>query len=286
MPHTVGRQTADRPEKTADIGRTQTRQVAFRSLSTMKSSQSSPVNVAWLFALLAASLTFTAHAQSEQETRMRAALAAPDRAEENRVRDAARRPVQVIQFVGIQTGMTVLDVIAAGGWYTEVLSAAVGPSGQVIAHNPAFFISREGFLEAERERHARLGNVRALHGDIADGGINGTVDAAISALNLHDTYNGQGEDAAVALVRQIFDALKPGGVFGLIDHRGDAGQDNQAFHRMQVSQARDVLTRAGFVVEAESEILANPADSRRNIRDPELERNTDRFLLRARKPGS
>jgi predicted methyltransferase len=242
-------------------------------------------SVAWLLAVLAAGLTFSAHAQSEQEARMRAALASPDRAEENRVRDAARRPIQVIQFLGIETGMTVLDVIAAGGWYTEVLSAAVGPTGQVIAHNPAFFISREGFLESERERHARLGNARALHGDIADGGIDGTVDAAISALNLHDTYNGQGEDAAVALVRQVFDALKPGGVFGLIDHRGDAGQDNQAFHRMQVSQARDVLTKAGFVVEAESEILANPADPRRNIRDPELERNTDRFLLRARKPG-
>ncbi len=217
---------------------------------------------------------------------MLAALASPERAAENRERDAARRPIQVIQFVGIQTGMTVIDVMAAGGWYTEVLSAAVGPEGQVLAHSPAFFTQREGFIEAERERHARLGNVRPVHGDIPDANLGEVADAAITALNLHDIYNGQGEDAAVAFVRGVYDALKPGGVFGVIDHRGDAGQDNQAYHRMQASQAREVLTRAGFVVEAESEILANPADDRRRpVRDASLERNTDRFLLRARKPG-
>lgn len=227
-----------------------------------------------------------AQAQDEQEARLRAALASPERAAENRERDEARRPIQVVQFLGIETGMTVLEVIAGGGWYTEVLSAAVGPEGQVLAHVPAFFTQREGFVEAERERHARLGNVRPIHGDIPDANLDAVADAAITALNLHDTYNGQGEDAAVAFARGVYDALKPGGVFGVIDHRGDAGQDNREWHRMQVSQARDVLTRAGFVVEAESDILANPADDRRrSIRDPSLERNSDRFLLRARKPG-
>ncbi len=249
----------------------------------MKSSALLNVTGALVAALL---LAAPVSAQDGQEARLRAALESPQRAEENRVRDAARRPIQVIQFVGIEDGMTVLDVIAAAGWYTEVLSAAVGPQGQVLAHNPSFFTQREGFVAAEQARHAQLGNVRPVHGDIAAAGIDGTVDAAISALNLHDTYNGQGEEAAVAFVRGIYDALKPGGVFGLIDHRGDAGRDNQALHRMQVSQARDVLTRAGFVVEAESDLLANPADDRTlAIRDASLERNSDRFLLRARKPG-
>jgi predicted methyltransferase len=241
----------------------------------------------WPLALLAVSLAFTAQAQAEdaQEARISAALASPERAAEDRARDPARRPLQVIQFLGIEDGMTVLEVIAAGGWYTHVLSAAVGPEGKLYAHNPPFFAQREGFAEEERMRHARLGNVEAVHGDLAELELDIEADAAFSALNLHDIYNGQGEEAAVAMVRGVYNALRPGGIFGLIDHAGDAGQNNAEYHRMQVSQARDVLTQAGFVVEAESDILHNPADDRRrSIRDPSLERNTDRFLLRARKP--
>jgi predicted methyltransferase len=238
-------------------------------------------------ALVAMSFALTSHAlaQDDQEARMRAALASPERPAEEHERDEARRPIQVIQFLGIESGMTVVDIIAAGGWYTEVLSAAVGPEGKVYAQNPPFFLQRDGFVEAESIRHERLGNVEPIHGDLADAGIDGQADAAISALNLHDMYNSGGEEAAVAMLTGVYNALKPGGVFGLIDHRGDEGQNNAEFHRMQVSQARDALTKAGFVVEAESDILANPADDRaRSIRDPSLGRNTDRFLLKARKP--
>ena len=70
----------------------------------------------------------TVYAQDEQAARMRAALAAPERAAENKARDAARKPIEVVQFFGIKTGDTVVDMIAVGGWFTEVLSAAVGPS--------------------------------------------------------------------------------------------------------------------------------------------------------------
>lgn len=238
-------------------------------------------------ALIAMSFAFTTNAvaQDDQEARLREALASPERPAEERERDEARRPIDVIQFLGIESGMTVIDIIAAGGWYTEVLSAAVGPDGRVYAQNPPFFVQRDGFVEAERVRHERLGNVEPIHGDLADAGIDGEADAAISALNLHDIYNNGGEEAAIEMLTGIYNALKPGGVFGLIDHRGDEGQDNAEYHRMTVQQARDALTGAGFEVEAESDILANPADDRaRSIRDPSLNRNTDRFLIKARKP--
>jgi predicted methyltransferase len=225
-----------------------------------------------------------ANAQDEQAVRMRTALAAQGRPAEDKARDAVRKPIETIQFLGIETGDTVIYVIAAGGWFTEVLSAAVGPTGKVLAQNPEFFVSREGFAATEKARHDRLGNVMPVHGELAANGIVAQADAAITALNLLDLYNGQnGEASAVAFAEGVFDALKPGGVFGVIDHVGIEGQNNAQFHRMQLAQARDVLTKAGFRVEADSSILQNPADDHtKPVRD--MARHTDQFLIRARKP--
>jgi predicted methyltransferase len=227
-----------------------------------------------------------AQAQDEQAARMRTALAAPERSADNKARDAVRKPIETVQFLGIETGDTVIDLIAVGGWFTEVLSAAVGPSGKVIAQNPQFFTQRPGFADTEKALHDRLGNVQAVHGELADAGLAGQADAAITALNLHDIYNGQGgEAAAAALLQSVYNALQPGGVLGVIDHVGIAGQDNASFHRMQLQQAKDVLTKAGFTLEAESNILANPADDHtKGVRDPSVARQTDQFLIRARKP--
>lgn len=241
---------------------------------------------AWTLALCLLGPAFGsfAQAQDEQVARMRTALAAPGRPAEDKERDAVRKPIETVQFLGIKTGQTVIDVIAVGGWFTEVLSAAVGPSGKVLAQNPEFFVSRPGFAESEKQRHDRLGNVEAVHGELAANGVVAQADAAITALNLHDVYNGQnGETAAVAFAKGVYDALKPGGVFGVIDHVGIAGQNNAGFHRVQLAQARDVLTKAGFRIEAESNILANPADDHtKPVRD--MARHTDQFLIRARKP--
>lgn len=242
---------------------------------------------AWTLALCVIGSTFAslAQAQDEQVARMRTALASAQRPAEDKERDAVRKPIETVQFLGIKTGQTVIDVIAAGGWFTEVLSAAVGPTGKVLAQNPDFFVQREGFVAAEKTRNDRLGNVTPVHGELAANGVVARADAAITALNMHDIYNGQGgEAAAVAFAKGVYDALKPGGVFGVIDHVGIAGQNNAQFHRLQVEQAREVLRKAGFTIEAESNILANPADDHtKGVRD--MARHTDQFLIRARKPG-
>ncbi len=242
---------------------------------------------AWTLALcvFGAALTTVAQAQDEQATRMKTALASPARPQADKDRDAARKPIETVQFLGIKTGQSVIDVISFGGWFTEVLSSAVGPKGKVYGQNPEFFTSREGFAAAEKAKDDRLGNVTAVHGELAAAGIK-NADAAVTALNLHDIYNMGGEAGAVAFAKGVFDALKPGGVFGVIDHAGIAGQDNKAFHRIQIENARDVLTKAGFKVEAESKILANPADDHtKGVRDPSVAGHTDQFIIRARKPG-
>ena len=231
-------------------------------------------------------LTQIAHAQDEQVARMRAALAAPERAAENKARDAARKPIETVQFFVIETGDTALDMVAVGGWFTEVLSAAVGPKGHVYMQNPPFLVQED----AEKALLARLGNVEPVHVPLAQADIAGKVDAAVTAMNLHDIYNGfngqpGGETAAVDFLKAIYGALKPGGVLGVIDHVGVAGQDNAALHRMLPQQARDALTKAGFTIEAESNLLANPADDHtKMVFDPSVRGHTDQFVWRARKP--
>jgi len=225
-----------------------------------------------------------ANAQNEQVTRMKAALASPDRPAKDKDRDAARKPIETVQFAGIKTGQTVLEVIAVGGWFTEVLSAAVGPTGKVYAQNPTFFTGRPGFAEAEKAQDDRLKNVTPIHGDLPDPNLKGKADVALTAQNLHDIYNSQGEDAAVALFKGVYEDLKPGGTFIVIDHVGIAGQDNKMFHRIQLSQAKEVLTKAGFKIDAESDLLKNPKDDHtKGVRDPSVQGHTDQFMIRAKK---
>jgi predicted methyltransferase len=240
----------------------------------------------WLALVFAAVLAQVAHAQDEQVTRMRAALAAPARPAENKARDVARKPIESVQFFGIKTGQTAIDMVAVGGWFTEVLSAAVGPTGKVYSQNPPFLVN----ADAEKALVDRLGNVQAVHEQLSEVIPAGSVDAAVTAMNLHDIYNGfggqpGGEDQAVGFLKSIYGALKPGGVLGVIDHVGVAGKDNAMMHRMLPQQARDALTKAGFTIEAESQLLANPADDHtKGVFDPSIMGHTDQFMFRARKP--
>jgi len=210
------------------------------------------------------------------------ALSADGRPAEDKVRDAARQPRAVLDFLGIGSGMTVLDVLASTGWYTEVLSAAIGVDGVVIAFNT---VGRRDRSEAAiTARAERLGNIEPVFAEVGSLDVGMEVDAAITALNLHD-LNNRGGEAVQLFLGDVMKALKPGGVFGVIDHEGIEGQDNQALHRIEVAAAVEALETAGFVVEEVSNVLDNPSDDHTlQIWNEALGRNTDRFLIRARKP--
>jgi len=219
-------------------------------------------------------------------------LASDSRAEADRARDAGRKPAEVIAFLGIEPGMSVIDIIAAGGYYTEVLSLAVGPDGHVVAHNTPYILEmREGANEkalSERLSGDRLGNVSRLNKDVADiSPQDGTFDVAITALNFHDVYNNGGEEGAIGLMKIVSATLKPGGVFGIIDHQGDEANDNKALHRALKADVIRVAEAAGFVVEGDSGILHNHNDDMTQAVFAEGVRGkTNRFLLKLRKPGS
>jgi len=214
---------------------------------------------------------------------------APDRHQWDSRRDATRKPYEVFRFLGLEEGMVTLDVGAYAGYTTEMLSAAVGPKGRVYAHNTEEVLKTfaEGYYDrtmAERLANDRLPNVVQHLREYDDLGLDNEVDLAFLGNLLHDFYYRDGEENALAFLASIHKSLKPGGVLGVMDHRGFDGEDNKALHRMTPHLARDLLTQSGFEIEAESDMFANPDDDQSlMVYNDEIYLKTDRFLFRARK---
>jgi len=213
------------------------------------------------------------------------------RSDKDKARDEGRKPAQVLNFLGVKSGDTVFDILAAGGWYTEVLSVAVGAEGKVYSQNTAFLLKmRDGANDkalTARLAGDRLPNVVRLDEELTALSIApGSVDFAITALNFHDVYNGFGPEATQGFLTVIKGTLKPGGILGIIDHVGHPGGDNKALHRMDTALAIKAAEAAGFVVEGQGKMLANSADGHTTgVFGPDMRGKTDRFVLKLRKPG-
>ncbi len=221
--------------------------------------------------------------------RVEAAMAASGRPAADRDIDANRKPTEILAFMGIREGMSVLDASAAGGYYTELLAAAVGPGGTVYAQNDQAALERgDSVIEkaiTARLAGGRLPNVERVDKDLGALGMDGQFDAAFAILTVHDAYNFRGEEAALGFLSALNTAVRSGGTLAFVDHAGDSGQDNRALHRMEQSVAERLITEAGFSIEARSSLLANPADDHTvGVFDPSIRRMTDRFVIRASKP--
>lgn len=223
--------------------------------------------------------------------RIAAAIAAiSGRPADEVARDADRQPAEVLAFLGLEPGMTALDVMASGGWYSEVLSAAVGPSGKVIVQNPPSMLKfREGAADkalTARFADNRLSNVERIDADLADMGVApGSVDFALTALNFHDIYYLISPEAAAAALEYIAAALKPGGVLGIVDHAGTADGDNKSLHRIDPQLVKGLIEQSPLVLEAESGILHHHSDDMTGmVFGPEIRGKTHRFIYRLRKP--
>ncbi|MFV2089369.1 MAG: class I SAM-dependent methyltransferase [Pseudomonadales bacterium] len=217
------------------------------------------------------------------------ALTESSRAEADKARDAGRKPAEVLSFLGIAEGMTVMDVIAAGGYYTEVLSIAVGPGGKVYAQNPAAVLQyRDGANDkalTARLADGRLANVTRWDRELDDVGLEaGSLDGAITALNFHDIYNPD-PAAAMGMLQVIKGLLKPGGVLGIIDHAGSVDANNAELHRVEKAKVVAAAMEAGFEIAGDSDLLANSADDlTQMVFAPDIRGKTDRFLLKLVKP--
>lgn len=197
---------------------------------------------------------------------------------EDRARDEARRPQQVLELLDIDAGMTVVDVGAGGGWYTRVLSAAVGPQGKVLSQvGPRALEQNDG--QAQKDLAESLGNVEPVFENLSDMDAN-IADAAVTMLNLHHANDERG----TAAMQDLFNVLKPGAKAAISDHRGSG--DMTGLHRMDPEVAKGWIEAVGFEIVEESDLLRNTADNHTlSVDAPELERNTDRFLFIVRKPA-
>lgn len=208
-----------------------------------------------------------------------------------RERDAARFPAQLLAFAQIDRGEAVGDYIMGGGYWTRLLSNAVGPQGRVYAFQPAEFIAfRPAYAEEQDAAVAGRPNVTALRGPIAAPAFPEPLDTIVTVQNFHDLYLGaMPEGTAAKALAALHAVLKPGGTLLVVDHSAAIGSGLAAtdtLHRIEREAAIAALTAAGFVLEAQSDLYAQPADPRSaNVFDPSIRGKTDQFALRLRKPA-
>lgn len=217
---------------------------------------------------------------------------AKDRSEEDRALDAGRHPGELLTFFGVKPGMKVAELFATGGYTAELLARAVGKQGKVYGQNNKFVLER--FAEgpwAERLKKPQLKNVvrvdRELDDPLPPEAKN--LDIVFSVLFYHDSVWLETDRAKMNAA--VFAALKPGGVYAVVDHSGRSTtgtSEAQTFHRIEESVVRSEIEKAGFELAAEASFLRNPQDTRDWNDSPkaaEGQRGTsDRFVLKFVKP--
>lgn len=219
---------------------------------------------------------------------LKEAVASPQRPARDTERDAGRRPAETLHFFGVQPGNRVAELNAGWGYFTGMLAAVVGEQGRVYAHTTATSIERwNGNPIEKRIQKAGITNIEPIVGTMDAPGLPAGLDFVFSVMTYHDAV-WSGADRG-AMNRAVFDALKPGGVFGVIDHHARPGrgtEDCHAIHRIEKQVVVDEVTAAGFTLEAESDVLAHPEDPcTSDVHPRDLRDRTHRFVLKFRKPS-
>lgn len=222
-----------------------------------------------------------------------AALSDPSRPAADMVRDNDRRPGDVLAFAGVRQGAKVADLIPGGGYFTRILSKAVGPRGVVYAYVPdelTKLAKREPAVTAIA-RDPEYSNVKVVLNTLPNFSTPEKLDLVFTALNYHDMHDKFMGPADLSVVnRQVFRSLKPGGVYMVIDHSAEAGsglRNTEDLHRIDSAVVRAEVTAAGFIFEGESKVLRRPADNRKtNVYDASIRGKTDQFVYKFRKPST
>jgi predicted methyltransferase len=230
----------------------------------------------------------TAHAASPSE--IAAAVAAPDRTDKERAADAHRKPAEIMAFVGVKAGDVVVDVGPGAGYYTRILGHIVGAKGKVFAVNMSWVAEKfpkgvAGF--AAGVGSFKYGNVEAMVQEIEALKFAKPADVVFFSLEYHDQH-WQKRDVA-KMNKSIHDALKPGGVYVVIDHSAQAGsgtRDCGTLHRIDAEVVKSEIAAAGFAFAGESKVLRNPADPLTESVFGSIRGKTDQFIYKFVKTGS
>ncbi len=223
----------------------------------------------------------------------RAIVGSPDRSADDRALDAGRHPDQLLAFIGVRPGMRIAEVGAGLGYTTELLARAVAPGGVVYGQNNRFI--RDRYAEkpwTERLAKPVMKNVVRVDREF-DEPLPPEVknlDAVVNVMLYHDTVWMKTDRAKMN--RAIYGALKPGGIYVIVDHSGKPGTgatETQTLHRIEEKVVREEIEAAGFRLVAAADFLRNPNDSRDWSASPRTagaRRGTsDRFVLKFAKPA-
>lgn len=242
---------------------------------------------------LGANAFATAGPSPDLSAALAAAVADSSRPDSDTTRDADRKPEQTLAFSGIKPGDKVADYVADSGYFTRLFSSVVGSKGHVYAVEPTAFFKFEHFVKAVAE----LQGYAVTHPNVTV-----TTAAALEGVkfpekvdlfwisrnyhDLHDKFMGPVDTAAFN--KAVYEALKPGGLYVVLDHSaasGAAADVTETLHRIESSTVRREVEAVGFKFDSESSILANPADPRTaKVFDPTIRGHTDQFILKFRKP--
>jgi predicted methyltransferase len=221
------------------------------------------------------------------------AVADPARPEADRARDAERKPADSLAFAGVHPGEKVAELLPGGGYFTRLFSLVVGPKGKVYA------LTRPRQAQAAPDSPDPGAPIQALAADphygnlavstmsIKELSLPEPVDLVWTSQNYHDLHNIPDGDVA-SFDKAVFNALKPGGVYIVLDHVAAAAsgfRDTSTLHRIDPEAVKKEVLSAGFKFEAASEVLHNAADDHTlKVFDPAIRGKTDQFILKFRKP--
>lgn len=215
------------------------------------------------------------------------AVANPARSEADRARDSRDKPAEVMALAGFRPGMTVADIFGGGGYYSELVAYLVGPAGKVLLVNNAPYVAFTGKDLKERFKEGRLSQVQRSVVESCDLGLApASLDAALIVMSYHDLYHydpqGWPRIDAAKFLEQIRAAVRPGGVFLVVDHSAPAGTGSSmanTLHRIDEAFAIKDIESHGFKLERTWDGLRNPADDRQKlVFDPAIRGQTDRFV--------
>jgi len=214
-----------------------------------------------------------------------AALNHQGRSDEDLTRDKTSKPLEMLKILGVQPGMTVLDLFAGGGYYTEIMSHVVGKTGKVYMYNNQAYMGFVGKEIVTRLADDRLANVVKHKRETSDMELpDATFDVVIMVMAYHDLYYKEKnwEIDGDKLFAQVLKSMKPGARILVIDHAAAAGTGEKAaqkLHRIDEKFALEDIARHGLKLVSQSNVLRNKKDDKTlTAFDPKVRRKTDRFV--------
>jgi predicted methyltransferase len=221
------------------------------------------------------------------------AVADPSRPPQDVARDPNRKPAETLAFAGLKPGDRVADYLANGGYFTRLFSDVVGPRGRVFAVEldevVGFKNVAPGYAALTAWAPSRPNVTVTTVPAAAPLSFPEKLDMFWISQNYHDLHDKfLGPKDVAAFNRQVFEALKPGGVYLVLDHaaaKGAPADVTETLHRIEADTVKREVEAAGFVLEAESDLLANPDDPHtKGVFDPSIQGRTDQFILKFRRP--